>query len=209
MSRPPTSREPTAAGSRSTISGWTPAFNVLYWPLRLFTKGTYLALPARRSSPVDVVPVDYVADAILALAGRPGTTWHLTAGERASTVGELIDLATAYLGRPAPRVVPPTVYRRALHPLLVRRGCETSRRALRRSEALFPYFSMRVRYDDARALAALSPLGIEAPPLRSYFGRLMDFARAAHWGAQPLARHVAFAGPAPPTGRAIGAPTTH
>src|SRR5207244_3140089 len=55
-------------------SGWTPAFNVLYAPLRAFSRGAYPMIPARRSAPVDVVPVDYVADAILALAGRPGDT---------------------------------------------------------------------------------------------------------------------------------------
>lgn len=44
-------------------SGWTQSFNVLYWPLRAFSRGAYVALPARREAPVDVVPVDYVADA--------------------------------------------------------------------------------------------------------------------------------------------------
>lgn len=49
-------------------SGWTASFNVLYWPLRAFARGTYLALPARGDAPVDVVPVDYVADATFALS---------------------------------------------------------------------------------------------------------------------------------------------
>jgi long-chain acyl-CoA synthetase len=144
-------------------SGWTPAFNVLYWPLRAFTKGVYPAIPARRSSPVDVVPVDYVADAILALAGRPGTSYHLTAGENTSTIGELIELATAFLERLPPRVLPPAVYRRAIHPLLVRSGSESRRRALR-------------------------PRGIEPPPLGAYFERLMAFALEADWGRRQVAR---------------------
>src|SRR5207248_9490481 len=45
-----------------STTGWTPAFNVLYMPLRAFARGAYPAIPARRSAPVDVVPVDYVAD---------------------------------------------------------------------------------------------------------------------------------------------------
>ena len=52
-------------------SGWTASFNVLYWPLRALAKGAYPLLPARGSAPVDVVSVDYVADAIVALAGAP------------------------------------------------------------------------------------------------------------------------------------------
>jgi thioester reductase-like protein len=171
-------------------TGWTPSFNVLYGPLRAVAKGLYPAIPARRSSPVDVVPVDYVAEATLALAGRPGTTYHLTAGERASSVGEIVELTSAYLERPAPPVLPPGLYRRAIHPLLVRSGSEKRKRSLRRSETYFPYFDMRARYDDALARDALVPLGIEAPPLSSYFTRLVDFAIAADWGRRRPARRA-------------------
>ena len=170
-------------------TGWTPAFNVLYTPLRAFSRGAYPALPARRGSPVDVVPVDYVADAVLSLAGKPGTTYHLTAGDHASSVGELIDLASGYLERRPPPVMPPAFYRRAIHPLLVRRGGAKRRRALQRSEAFFPYFSMRVRYDDTLATSALRTQGIDVPSLPSYFDRLMDFALTADWGRSPVPRH--------------------
>jgi long-chain acyl-CoA synthetase len=172
-------------------SGWTPAFNVVYGPLRAFCAGALAAIPGRRTAPVDVVPVDYVADSILALAGRPGATHHLVAGERASSVGELIELASAYTGRRPPLVLPPSAYRGLIHPLLVRSGSQKRRRVLRRSEALFPYFSMRVRYDDLRARAALGVQGIEAPPLASYFNRLLDFAEGANWGRELPARHAA------------------
>ena len=176
-------------------SGWTPAFNVLYTPLRAFSRGAYPMLPARRSSPVDVVPVDYVADAILALAGRAGETHHLVAGDRASSVGEIIDLASENAGLPSPRVLPPRLYRRTIHPILVRSGSGARRRALRASEQLFPYFAMRVSYDDERSRRALRGLGIEPPPLRSYFDRLMDFARVADWGRRPIQRHETFVTP--------------
>jgi nucleoside-diphosphate-sugar epimerase len=167
-------------------SGWTDSFNVLYLPLRAFSRGAYPAIPARRSAPVDVVPVDYVADAIVALAGRPGTTHNLVAGERASSVGELLELGSGYFGQRLPRLVPPWLYRRAVHPLLLRRGSEIRRLALRRSEQLFPYFAMRVRYDRRHTHAALEPLGIAPPPLPSYFGRLMDFAVEANWGRRAM-----------------------
>lgn len=176
-------------------TGWTPTFNVLYGPLKAFSRGAYPAIPARRSAPVDVVPVNYVADSILALDGRPRTTHHLTAGERASSVGELIDLGSASASRPRPRVLPPRLYRRVIHPVLVRQGSERRRRALRRSEVYFPYFSMRTRYENAGARRALAPLGIEVPPLRSYFNRLMGFATATEWGRRPLARHEVIGAP--------------
>ena len=48
-------------------SGWTPAFNVLYWPIRAFSRGLFDEVPARPEALVDVVPVDYVADALVHL----------------------------------------------------------------------------------------------------------------------------------------------
>jgi thioester reductase-like protein len=179
-------------------TGWTPAFNVIYWPLRAFARGSYPFLPTRRSAQVDVVPVDYVASAVIALAGRPGTTYHLVAGDGASEMGEVVELGSSYLKRSPPRLVPPWLYRRVLHPLLVRSGGKARRRALRRSEKFFPYFEVGTRYDDRRAREALAPRGIEAPPLASYFGRLMDYALLAEWGRRPRARHQTIPTPSAP-----------
>jgi thioester reductase-like protein len=166
-------------------SGWTPAFNVIYWPLRAFSRGTYSALPARVSAPVDVVPVSYVADAIFELSGRDarsGETYNLAAGDRASTVGELLEMSAAYFGRRAPMAIPAATYRRVVHPVLVRRAEPKRRKALRNSEVFFPYFAMRVSYDTWLAQRRLGPAGIEVPRLPDYFGRLMDYAVAADWG---------------------------
>jgi thioester reductase-like protein len=179
-------------------TGWTPAFNVLYFPLRAFAQGNLPVLPTRRSALVDVVPVDYVASAVIALAGRPGTTYHLVAGDDASEMDEMVELGTSYLKRSRPRLIPPRLYRRVVHPLLVRLGSARRRRALRRSEQFFPYFEVGTRYDDGRAREALAPRGIETPPLGSYFNRLMDYAMLAEWGRRPRARHETIPTPAPP-----------
>jgi hypothetical protein len=50
---------------------------------------------------------------------------------------------------------------------------------------------MRVRFDDSRARALLEPMGIAAPRLEDYFERIVEFARAARWGKQPLDRGAA------------------
>ena len=65
------------------------------------------------SAPVDVVSIDYVADAVLALcdsAAGVGQTYHLTAGAQASTMGEIAQLASRYFRRPLPRVLPPAEF---------------------------------------------------------------------------------------------------
>jgi long-chain acyl-CoA synthetase len=189
-------------------SGWTASFNVLYWPLRAFARGAYPALPARRGAPVDVVPVDYVADAIFALSQAPEAedgTYHLTAGADATNVGELVELAAERFGRPAPRLIAPGVYRRVVHPLLVRASRDQRhRQALARSEVFFPYFAMGVVYDDRRSRVALHATGIGSTPLRRYFDRLVDFALAAEWGRRPIPRAGATEGATP---RLAGPPT--
>jgi thioester reductase-like protein len=173
-------------------SGWTHSFNVLYTPLKAFARGDYPATPARRSSPVDVVPIDYVADATFELSHGGGDgTYHLVAGGQATTVGRLIQLASRRFGRRPPAMLPPRLYRRLVHPLLKRWASGRVRRALERTEVFFPYFSMRVRYDDRRARERLAPAGIRVTPVESYFGRLVAYAERAAWGRRPLPRAAA------------------
>jgi long-chain acyl-CoA synthetase len=173
-------------------TGWTAAFNVIYAPLRAYATGAALPLiPGRRSAPVDVVPVDYVADAIFALSSRAdglGETYSLAAGPQASSVGELVRLSAGAFGRRRPLTVPPALYRRTVHPLLLRRARGARRRWLQQGPVFFPYFALRVRHDTTRAQAALAPAGIAVPPLPDYFERLVDFAEAAQWGRRSLSR---------------------
>ncbi|TMK74654.1 MAG: NAD-dependent epimerase/dehydratase family protein [Actinobacteria bacterium] len=189
-------RPSIVVGERS--SGWTSSFNVLYPPLKAFARGAYPVIPARRSTPVDVVPVDYVADAVYELVegSKDGLgVYHLVSGRRATTVGRLIGHSARYFRRRPPHLVSPPIYRRLLHPMLIRVSGERQRRALRRTESLFPYFSMRVRFDDRRARSRLERAGIRAPSLDSYFDRLLDFADYSRWG-RSLPQRVAPASPA-------------
>ena len=159
-------------------SGWTPAFNVLYWPLQAFSRGLFKELPALPSGRVDIVPVDYVADALVCLLGRrEAGVFNLVAGRNASTVDELTTLASEYFGKPLPPFVDPV---------------DPDADADDDHGAVYvPYFDMRVVFDDARARSVLVPAGIEAPPLREYFARLMDYATAARWGKKGMTREAA------------------
>ena len=172
-------------------SGWTASFNVLYSPLKAFARGTLPALPARPSAPVDVVPVDYVADAVFELSKWPVgeyETYHLVAGSEATTVGRLVDLSARHFRRRRPLLLPPGIYRRLIHPLLVRLGARGRREALRRMETFFPYFSMRVFYANRRARARLEPAGIRVTPVERYYDRLVGFAVRARFGRRALGR---------------------
>jgi hypothetical protein len=144
-----------------------------------------------------------VADAIFELSARPDgadRTFALAAGPLASTVSELIGMSASAFGRRRALALRPWLYRRLVHPVLLRRASSARRRVLRHAEVFFPYFDVQVRFDTTAAREALEPAGIRVPPLRGYFDALVNFARETEWGRRPLTRveaRAAFAGPVP------------
>ena len=175
-------------------SGWTAAFNVLYWPLRALSRGLFAAIPADPASPVDVVSVDYVADAIHALCHDPspvapgGETYHLIAGRQAAALGDLCASACRYFGRPTPRVVPPAQFAE-----LDVSEIGLGDHALEAGRAYFPYFALGSEFSDETTRERLEPAGIRVSPLSDYLERLLDFATRSRWGKQRIARADALA----------------
>jgi thioester reductase-like protein len=86
----PVIARPSIVMGEST-SGWTPAFNVLYFPIRVFSRGMFKEVPARPEALVDVVPVDYVADALVHLLEHSSVSGvlNLVSGPEACTVDDL------------------------------------------------------------------------------------------------------------------------
>jgi long-chain acyl-CoA synthetase len=166
-----------------SASGWTPAFNVLYWPIRAFTRGLFEEVPARPEALVDVVPVDYVADALVYLLENNGSSGvlNLTAGRDAITVERLVETTAHVLGREAPPIVPPGS------------AGTGSAHADDHAAVYFPYFDMDMVFDDSRARALLGPAGIRCPPFDEFFPHLIEYAQSTRWGKSPLTREEAAA----------------
>ena len=160
------------------LTGWTPAFNVLYWPVRAFARGLFEAVPARPDGRVDVVTVDYVAAALLELLDRPDAgVFNLVAGRDAMSVEAFVAMAADRVGRRRPRIVPPS---------------EAQPELAEGPGAVFlPYFEVETTFDDARAGALLGPAGVRPTPLPECFDALMDYATAAGWGKTPMTREAA------------------
>ena len=64
-------------------TGHTSAFNVLYWPLKMLSRGFFKIVPADPNGVVDVVPVDYVADAIESISSDPANRGSVFTLQRA------------------------------------------------------------------------------------------------------------------------------
>jgi long-chain acyl-CoA synthetase len=176
-------------GESST--GATTNFGMLYWPLQVYARGWWRTVVGRPETPVDVVPVDFVADAIEALSrvGRPvGGAYHLTAGEGSLTIDQIAELTQAYFGGPRPRYVSPETFWRWVRPVadLVLWG--KKRRVIREGGRFFiPYFSGNPRFDNARTREALHGTGIEVPDVRAYFSVLLDYCVRTDFGKRPEA----------------------
>ncbi|WCB96303.1 nucleotide-sugar epimerase [Baekduia alba] len=145
-------------------TGWTPAFNVIYWPLRAFARGLFPVVPADADARVDIVPVDTVADALLTLADGPerSGTFHVVAGDDAPTARRLTELAARAFGAALPDFVAPG----------------TAPEVEQRAGAFLPYF----RVPGVFRTDAASRMGFVAPPLESYFANLLRYADEARWG---------------------------
>jgi long-chain acyl-CoA synthetase len=158
-------------------TGWTPVFNVIYWPLRAFSRGLMDEVPVDPQGVADIVSIDYVAEALIALLelDEVSGTVHLVAGSSALTNRELIELACRQFDRPPPR--------------LVADAGSTPDQA----SVYLPYFGIEATLGDDHARALLGPLGLGAVPLRDYFTQIIDYAERSRWGKKPLTRQAAAA----------------
>ena len=158
-------------------TGWTPAFNVLYWPLRAFSRGLFDEIPALPAAHVDVVPVDYVADALVHLLDSHGP------------------------GRVQPRRRPRRAARerarrarvRPLRPAPARGQAHRQRPGRRRDRRGVPAVLRHGR--PVRRLARPRGAGAGGHPARrgwrSTSTGLIDYAEAVRWGKRSMSREEA------------------
>jgi long-chain acyl-CoA synthetase len=167
-------------------TGYASSFKVMYWPLKILARKMVRIVPADRRGIVDLVPVDYLCEAMETIAADPaqrGKTFHLAAGPgRSSTIGEMLDLAFEAFGVRPPLLIRPVWYRVAIRPLLYLVTWGKYRDILKKGKVYMPYFSFSAAFDTAQVRAVLEPLGMRPPLVRDYFQRLINYAIASDWG---------------------------
>ena len=172
-----------------STSGYTANFRVLYAPLKLLAQGVALFAPADPRGIVDVVPINYVVDAFMALSsstGSIGKCYHLAAGpEGQNQIEELAAMAADFFGVRRPWLVGPQVWSPILRPLAYVFYFALWGERRRRLESVsnyFPYFAYRASFDTSATQRDLDGSGIAAPSVTSYFRTILQYCVDTNWG---------------------------
>jgi len=169
-----------------STTGRTSSFNVLYFPLKLYARGIWRWVPGSPDTAVDIVPVDYVCDALETISRDPGSVgkcYHLTASQNATTIGQGARMAQSYFGGKPVRFIPPKVYMNTIHRAADLFTFGRLHDTLMNKGALYlPYFMNQLRFDNRNTRAILEKQGLEAPKVGDYFARIFQFCIDTDWG---------------------------
>lgn len=188
-------RSSTVIGDSAT--GAVTGINAFHHALRLLYHGLAPMVPGDPDHRVDVVAVDYVADAVCRLFGyrfEAGATYHLCSGsERSMALAELIDAVVEAFRRFRPEwgrraVEKPAIVDLATYELFVRSVEETGNEVLLAATRAVQSFAYQLAYpkcfDAARAEAALEGSGLNPPPVREYLPEVVRTCLGSRWGEQ-------------------------
>ena len=156
-------------------TGVTDKFDGPYYILQALRKLPRITLMTKVGSgqhPVNLVPVDFVIEAMTHLMEEPearGSVFHLT-DPHPLTTQEIMELFTDLLGMRAAFVPIPQPLARALMQTGVGRY-------LGIAPELIDYFDWPARYDNTNTQRLLDGTGIDCPPLNAYAHRMVDFLR--------------------------------
>lgn len=177
-------------------SGAVHGFNAIHHALRLLYQGLAPMVPGKEASLVDLIPVDFAADAASHLidhAFTPGATYHLCAGaERSVTLGALLDATmTAFERyRPAWRkrsIARPAIVELETYELFVRSVEEAGNQVLLQATRAVQAFAYQLAYpkvfDTREADTALANAGIAPPPVLNYYDAIVRWCIETNWGA--------------------------
>ena len=157
-----------------SLTGETAKYDGVYYLiqyLRIFPRALSLANIGNREVRLNVVPVDYVVEAMAALAreGRAAGQTVQLADPAPLTTEELFDVISRNLaGRESLLTLPAPLVRTTLNIPLNERVTGLPRVGV-------PYFFLKQTYDTARAASLLEPLGVVCPRFPDYVNALLDF----------------------------------
>jgi long-chain acyl-CoA synthetase len=173
------------------VGGAVTQVNAVHRALRLYHAGLASMMPGTEDTPVDVVPADWVADAIarLSLASHcVGRTVHLCAGEGALPLGALLDRTYALWSRDTSwrrrHVARPALSNLSTYELFERSvdlvGDARLKRITRSLSHFVPQLALPKHFDTSLSHELL---GGAAPPVAIYWERMLECLLASNWSA--------------------------
>lgn len=167
-------------------SGHTGSFNVLYVPMRLISGNRVRLMPGYSDTVLDVVPSDYVADAIRHITfQRPidsHRVYHLVAGyDQSMTVGGIIRMGERVFGTHGGDRCVRFVSPETLDTTTPEAGGNDPRvNSLLR--VFGPFCSSRREFDNSNAREALRSAGVHCPPFAEYIRACLGYCVQSDWG---------------------------
>ncbi len=146
-------------------TGQVSEFNVIYPFMKLFANGIITKLPTHPENSFNIVPIDFVVEAFLAIAGQKtsvGKTFHLVTKEP-PTIGMLLQMKNdVYPDLPAIEIVPPAHFKKeGLDPL--------GQTVFEMMEPYLGYLNGHLTFDTTNAEAALAGTDISFPKTDTQF----------------------------------------
>ncbi|MDD4856766.1 MAG: SDR family oxidoreductase [Candidatus Krumholzibacteria bacterium] len=158
-------------------TGRASSFNGFSRAMRMYSLGLLKAVPGNPSSTMDLVPVDFVTEAVHLISSNPasvGGCYHLTAGpNNAVSLMEISELASRHFGRERFAIVPPEEFIERVSKMRSALG-EKEIGMLNEIMLYMPFITGELAFDNSNAMKVT---GLEAPPVRSYFGKMAEYIR--------------------------------
>jgi hypothetical protein len=166
---------------------------VIYYPLKMLSLGLLRFIPGSPQTPLDVVPINYVCNAIIHISlcseKGIGKTFHLTSGpDAACNIRELAKMAVEYFNKAQPenRIKIPKFVSPRFYYLARFFSFSGSRNFLKKFEQYLPFLSGAKNFDQSNTRAALEGTSISVPQFCQYFEKLMQYCQEVDWGRQDL-----------------------
>lgn len=165
-------------------AGFTTSYNTLYYPLSMIFKGKLSYLAGYQNALLDIVPVNFVVNAIsyilLFQNNLSSSTFHLCAGpENNITAGEVITLALQYFKNFCNRDFSRF---RFLTPSWLNQNISHQDPIDQIVTLYQPYISLNRLFDTANIEKVLEGTNIFVPSYRDYFERILKYGIKNNWG---------------------------
>jgi long-chain acyl-CoA synthetase len=159
-------------------TGRVSSHSAFYRVLKMYLQGRLPMLPGSPSCLLDLVPVDYMADAAYLISQErtsPGKCYHLTAGlNNLTTLEETRELASHYFNRKKFSIIAPEQFMAYVSQVQESLSDE-DRDMIDELKIYLPYLTGQLRFDNSNTLKALSKTGLEVPRVGDYFGQMAEY----------------------------------